>query len=409
MSKHEIVALKQEAFKLISECRKMLDNASKEKRNLSNEEQAKYDAMFNDAMDKKAQAKRLEDLTTALSDLSMPEERKAPATNPEKRNEIKTGNGFLRSDKEYREAFARYLKTGDSKELRSLQVSIPDKGGYFVPQQMADGIIEKLENAVLIRQFATVDTLSSSDSLGKVSWDNDPGDLEWTGEINEAAEDNNITIGKREMKPHRLPKLVKISKDLVRLAPNIESLVTRKFAYKYAITEENAFFNGDGAGKPLGVFTASASGISTSRDVSADNSTTSVTFDGLTNAKYSLKAGYRRNARWFFHRDGLKQIEKLTDSNGSRLWQPSVQAGQPDMLLGSPVHESEYVPNTFTSGQYVGIYGDFSYYWIVDSLDFTIQTLYEKYSLTNQIGYIFTKYTDGQPVVEEAFARVKLA
>jgi HK97 family phage major capsid protein len=68
-----------------------------------------------------------------------------------------------------------------------------------------------------------------------------------------------------------------------------------------------------------------------------------------------------------FHRDALKQIRKLRNDaggagTGDYLWQPSTQVGQPDTLLGVGVMSSEYVPNTFTSGLYVGMVADFSYY-----------------------------------------------
>jgi hypothetical protein len=43
------------------------------------------------------------------------------------------------------------------------------------------------------------------------------------------------------------------------------------------------------------------------------------------------------------------------------------------MLLGMPVNESESAPNTFTTGQYLGMLGDFSHYWIADTLDMIVQ------------------------------------
>lgn len=79
------------------------------------------------------------------------------------------------------------------------------------------------------------------------------------------------------------------------------------------------------------------------------------------------------------------------------------------MLLGSPFNMSEYAPNTFTTGQYVGIFGDFSNYWIADALDMQVQRLVELYAATNQTGLIGRMETDGMPVLAEAFARVKLA
>jgi len=84
-------------------------------------------------------------------------------------------------------------------------------------------------------------------------------------------------------------------------------------------------------------------------------------------------------------------------------------ADRPDTILGHPFMESEYAPNTFTTGQYVGVLGDFSFYWIADALTMQIQVLTELYAETNQNGYIGRKETDGQPVLEEPFVRVTLA
>ena len=85
-----------------------------------------------------------------------------------------------------------------------------------------------------------------------------------------------------------------------------------------------------------------------------------------------------------------------------------MQLGQPDILLGKPVNISEYAPDTFTSGLYVGMYGDLSQYWICDSLALEIQVLVELYARTNQIDYITRIETDGAPIMPAAFARVKL-
>ncbi len=165
---------------------------------------------------------------------------------------------------------------------------------------------------------------------------------------------------------------------------------------------------GSGANEALGVFTASNDGISTARDVSTGNLATSMTFDGLLGAKYALKQQYWPKARWIFHRDGVLQLAKLKNGDGQYIWQASVQAGQPDMLLNFPVAMSEYAPNTFTANLYTGILGDFQYYWIVDCLNVEIQALFELYARTNQVDFIARAENDGMPVLEEAFVRVKL-
>ena len=79
-----------------------------------------------------------------------------------------------------------------------------------------------------------------------------------------------------------------------------------RLAYKFAVTMEQAYMTGTGAGQPLGVFVASADGITTARDVATDNAATAPTFNGLINAKYALKGQYWPAAKWLMHRDVVK-------------------------------------------------------------------------------------------------------
>jgi len=109
------------------------------------------------------------------------------------------------------------------------------------------------------------------------------------------------------------------------------------------------------------------------------------------------------------HRDGAKAIAKLKDGEGRYLWQDSIVEGEPARLLGFPVLLSEWAPNTFTTGLYTAILGDFSHYWIIDSLAMQMQQLNELYALTNQIGIIGRYEGDGAPVNENAFVRVTLS
>jgi len=102
-------------------------------------------------------------------------------------------------------------------------------------------------------------------------------------------------------------------------------------------------------------------------------------------------------------------IRRLKDGNSQYLWKAGISTDRPDTILDFPVHESEYCPNTFSSALYVGILGDFSFYWIADALDMTVKVLNELYAETGQIGYIGRAETDAMPVHETAFVRVKLA
>jgi HK97 family phage major capsid protein len=206
-----------------------------------------------------------------------------------------------------------------------------------------------------------------------------------------------------------MAKLIKVSRTLIQHAPMAESAVRDEMIYRISIGAENAYMNGNGSSQPLGIFKASDDGIPTTRDVSTDNTATTVTFDGLQNAKYSLKQQYHANASWVMHRDLAKMLAKIKDGEGQYVWQGSVQNGQPDRLLGAPVYMSEYAPNTYTSDLYAAVFGDFKQgYWICDADAVAVQVLKELYAATNQIGYLFDYFGDGAPVLAEAFARVKM-
>ena len=219
-----------------------------------------------------------------------------------------------------------------------------------------------------------------------------------------------MSFGKRELHPHPAAKRILVSTFLLNNAVlSVDQIVRDQLAYKFGITQEKAFLTGSGAGQPLGVFNASPNGIDTDRDIATGNTATAIGADGLINAKYALKAQYQKTARWIFHRDAISGIRKLKNGDGEYLWQPGVVGDKPDTILELPFFISEYAQNTFTTGKYAGIIGDFSFYWIADSMEFSIQVLKELYAESNQIGYIGRMECDGQPVLSEAFVRVKLA
>jgi len=415
---------------IIAQARAIVDKADAEKRELTDEEKANFDQAFADAdklreeIDRRQKLKMLEDeLEQSAGEpvhrMLQPGNEQIAARAAELRKVFPQFNDArIQSEIRREEMFGRVLPaflSGDYRslgpgELRALQQDLQVSGGYLVPPiQFMQGLLSAIDNLVFIRQWATKDVVTSADSLGMVSLDNDPAAPDWVAELNFGSEDSTMSFGRRELHPHPLAKYIKVSKKLLRTVPNVEGIVRDRLAYKFAVTEENAFLNGTGANQPLGVFVASANGIATGRDVSTGNETTSIKFDGLYEAKYALKQQYWPKARWLFHRDGVKQIAKLKDGETRYIWSESQRVGEPDRLLGLPAFMSEYAPNTFTTGLYVGILGDFSYYYIADALTMELEVLRELYAATNQVAIVGRKETDGMPVLQEAFVRVKLA
>lgn len=307
-------------------------------------------------------------------------------------------------------AFRNWMTSGViGAEVRAYQADDGAGGGFVLPQQMQGSFIDKKKDLVFLRRLATVVSVPNADSLGIPVLDTDASDTDWTTELLTGNEETTLKIGKREWKPSPVAKRVKISNTLLRKAPNALAIVLDQLSYKHGVTEEKAFLTGNGVNKPLGLFTASSLGISTSRDFSTGNTTTAFTYAGLMEAKYGVKQQYRANGQWLLHRDGVKKAKLLQDGDNSYIFKPANNMKELDTLDGHAIYESEYVPNTFTTGQYVGMFGDFSYYYIADALGMTMQRLTELYAETNQTGFILRAEADGMPTYEEPFARVKLS
>lgn len=406
--------------KLVTDMRAMLDKATAEKRSFSAEEDTQYKAMEKDcdaATDeirahekakteelsrREAQVKREEELQRSQKPPIKPEPNPQGVPEVEKRA------------KEQSAAWNTYLRRGETgltqDERRALQGDADAKGGFLLaPEQFVMQLIKDLDNMVFVRNYANVIPVRGAQSLGAPALDADPANPTWTYEIGAGSEDSTMAFEKRTLTPHPLAKYIKVSKDLLDAAVmSVDGLVRQRLAYTFAITQENAFLNGTGSGQPLGLFTASADGITTGRDVSTSNTSSLIKADNLITCVYTLKAQYRAKARWIFHRDLISQIRKLKDGNGDYLWKMGIADGQPDRILNYPVDESEYAPNTISSGAYVGIIGDLSHYWIADSMSMSIQVANELYLATNQTGYFARAKLDGMPVIENAFVRSKL-
>jgi HK97 family phage major capsid protein len=406
----EILELRNQVAKLVTEVRNTMEFAKTEKRDIGAEERTKIENLETE-IDKL-------DSRIELEERQLNRERKIEGTTKEiipgksdKDDEVRK----LKDSKEYRSAFEKFITQGKdavytSDETRAMQLDNALTGGAFAsPTSYVNELIKDIDNATVIRGLARVFNVGLGQTMGAPSLDNDVDDADWTAEIQAASETADIKFGERELTPHQLSKLVKLSNKLIAGGTqSVEALVRERLAYKFGITQEKTFMSGTGANQPLGLFTASPLGISTSYDISTDNTTTAITGNGLMEALYDLKEGYQKNATFLFHRLAVKQIRKLKDSNGQYLWQPALTGGNPNTILDKPYVTSEYVPNTFTTGLYVGLVGDFKYYWICDAQGVLIQVLKELYSLTNQTGYIARAWVDGMPVLGSAFRRIKL-
>ena len=130
-------------------------------------------------------------------------------------------------------------------------------------------------------------------------------------------------------------------------------------------------------------------------------SATAVTADELMDLYYSLKSPYRKKSMWVLNDSTIKAIRKLKDNNGQYLWQPSLTAGAPDMILGRPIKTSAYMP-AIAAGAKTIAFGDFSYYWIADRQGRSFKRLNELFAASGQVGFLASQRVDGKMILAEA-------
>lgn len=400
----ELIEMRQKRANIITQARSILDKAENEKRSLTSEEETNYNKAIDDANKLKTEIDREErqqQFERELGDVNNPQTGKK-LTDEERAKAEKSA--------EMRSAFVSGLRTGNYNEYRDLQMTNATSAGYLVtPQQFGAELIKDIDNYFFIRQFARKFPIDKAQSLGYPKRTNRASKAIRGTELSAPTPDKQLAFGKREFRPKWMTAEILVSKPLLQNAAiDPEALVRSELAYAFGQTQETEFMIGNGAEEALGIFTASDLGISTARDVVGDNTTTQIKFDSLIEAKFSIKQQYWTNLKWIFHRDAVKQLAKIKDGDGQYIWRQSVRDGEADSLLGKPFLMSEYAPNDFSTGKYIGAIGDLSYYWIADAMQMEIQALYELYARTNEVDFIARAANDGMPVLEEAFSRIKL-
>ena len=255
--------------------------------------------------------------------------------------------------------------------------------------------MEALEEENVFRQLANVIRTSSGDrkipvvaAKGTASWIDEEG----------AYTESDDSFGQVSIGAYKVGTMIKVSEELLNDSVfDLESYIAKEFARRIGAKEEEAFFTGDGSGKPLGVLAATG-GAETG--VTAASST-AITADELMDLFYSLKSPYRKKAVWVLNDSTIKAVRKLKDSTGQYLWQPSLMAGTPDTLLGRPVKTSAYMP-VIAAGAKTIAFGDFSYYWIADRQGRSFKRLNELYAANGQVGFLGSQRVDGKLVLSEA-------
>ena len=385
----EIQKLIDKRAELWNAAKTFLDEHTNEDGKISAEDAATYDKMESEIMDLSKNIERFQRQAAQDKNFSQPIT-KPILNNPQENQKIKIG----RASDEYKAAALNAMRTKFKNVSNILQEQVASDGGYLVPEEMDSRLLDVLQEENIFRQLATVITTSGEHKINITA--DKPAAL-WV------AEGGALTFGdakfaQKTLDAHKLHVGVKVTNELLNdNAFNLENYIIDQFGKAIGNAEEDAFINGTGAGQPTGILTTAAADSEMTLTTAGAN----ISADDILNLVYKLKRPYRKNAVFLVNDATLAAIRKLKDANQAYMWQPSLQVGEPDRLLGYSIYTSIFMP-TIAAGNMILAFGDFSYYNIGDRGTRTFNELREIYMPNDQTGFLMMERVDGILLLNES-------
>lgn len=390
----KIMELRDKRVKLWEEAKNFLDSHTDEDGKLSAEDAAAYEKMEADVVEMKKAIDRLERQAAIDRELDKPTSK--PITNQPKN--AKLVGGFRATD-EYKQDMLTAMRTRFRNISNVLQEGNDQQGGYLVPVEYDNRLIDVLNEENIMRSLATKITTSGEHKINiaatkpAAAWIEEGGALTF----------GDATFDQIMMDAYKLHVAIKVTEELLYDAAfNLEGYIIDQFGKALANAEEDAFLNGDGKGKPMGVFDTTNGG-----QYNTTTSTANISADDIINLVYTLKRPYRKSATFITNDKTLASLRKLKDNNGAYLWQPALTAGEPDRLFGYAIHTSQFAPEA-AAGKPVMAFGDFSYYNIGDRGSRSMQELKELFAGNGMVGYVMKERVDGRLILPEAVQILKM-
>ena len=299
-------------------------------------------------------------------------------------------------------------------ERKAMSAGSDPDGGYLLPASTQGAMVKTLYEQSLMRQIATVQTISTDKIEGII--DNDEADAGWVTELGTRSDSGTPQVGRWEIQAHELYAMPKISQKLIDDAStDVEGWLAAKVADKFGRVEGTAFWQGTGAGQPRGLcaYTTAATADATRAwgtfehvmsGASANWHTTQ--FDPVHTLMGKLKDHFLPNAQFVMRRQVRTNARLLKESTTNRyLWEPGMQVGQPERLMGYPCRVDEYMP-TLAADSLSFAFGDFRQaYLIVDRIG--VRTLRDPFTAKPYVVFYSTKRTGGGAVNFEAVKFIK--
>jgi HK97 family phage major capsid protein len=354
-----LVEARQKAW---HEAKALMTRATDEKRELDGEEQAQLDRIWSDIDAKDVQIKDITARAQSERETDIAREAYADLVRPVEAPVVDAVDAFLRGqtsarylDIDIRKAAAekRAIRAGAGvKELRDL-TTVAAAGGSTIPTSFERTLYDFLETVSGVRQIAQVITTTGGENLDlpKVA---SHGTAAIVGEGTALAEAD-PSFAKVTLGAWKFGQLLQMSAELLQdSGVDIVGFAAADMGRALGRVTGAAYVSGTGSNQPQGVMTAIGTSVTGGTGVAGVP-----TIANLTDLVYSLgDPGYRANASFLMRDATAGKIRNLVNTSGDFLWQPSVQAGQPDRLLGFPVVTDPAVAATAVNANSVA-FGDF--------------------------------------------------
>jgi HK97 family phage major capsid protein len=306
--------------------------------------------------------------------------------------------------KQHRKLFASWVRKGvggdelTSLQQKLLQIGVDGDGGFAVPEEL-DRTIGKMEIDAMPMEAEVSSFTMGGENYEKLM-DLRGTSSGWVGEVDARPETNTPVLG--SFKPvfgELYANPFATQKMLDDAFFNVEAWLAESIAEKFSQDLDLAILTGNGVNKPKGILAhslaATADATRPYGTLEQLNSGTNGDFDtdDLLDLMTKLKPGYRQGAKWLMAMATLTKIRKFKDSTGQYLWQPSIQGGQPGLLLGYPVIEDENVPAIATGSKSV-LFGNFKRAYKLINLK-GIRVLRDPFTNKPKVGFYTTKRVGG--------------
>lgn len=299
-------------------------------------------------------------------------------------------------------AVALYLRHGNNVTAEqaiairnAMSTTTTTEGGYTVPSEIATMVVDALKAFGGMREVAEV---FATDGGNPMNWPTSDG----TGEVGEIVAENaaatgaDITFGTVAVNPYKYSsKKIALPWELISdSAIDVVGFVVDRLATRLGRITNTHFTTGDGSSKPYGVAARASSG-----KVGTTGQTATVIYDDLFDLKHAVNRAYRNGAKWMMNDATVGIVSKLKETTGRPIWEPSVTANAPDMLLGHAVAINDDIASMAANAKSI-LFGNFSYYKVRDVKGSVIMRRFDDsaFALNGQVGFCGWLRTGGNLV-----------